>query len=59
MLKFMTIAVAGILTIAVVKRVMDALNASRAQVKAPPPGDSRKVTSLRQDPKTGVYFPED
>jgi hypothetical protein len=59
MLKFMTLAVAGILTIAIIKRVMDALNASRAKVKARPPGDARKVTSLRQDPKTGVYFPED
>ncbi len=59
MLKFMTLAIAGILTIAIVKRVMDALSASRVQVKAPPPGDTRKVTSLRKDPKTGIYFPED
>ena len=59
MLKFMTLAVAGMLTVAVVKRVMDAFNASRAQVKARPPGDAVRVRSLRQDPKTGVYFPED
>jgi hypothetical protein len=59
MLKFMTLAVAGILTIAVVKRVIDALNASRVQVKARPADDDRKVTSLRQDPKTGIYFPAD
>jgi hypothetical protein len=59
MLKFMAFAVAGMLTIVIVKRVMDALNASRAQVKARPPGDVARVRSLRQDPKTGVYFPED
>lgn len=59
MLKFMTLAVAGILTLAIIKKVMDMVNASRAQVKARPPADARKVTSLRQDPKTGVYFPED
>lgn len=59
MLKFMTLAVAGILTIAIFKRVMDAVKASRVQVKSQPPSDARKVASLRQDPKTGIYFPED
>ncbi|MGE3830033.1 MAG: hypothetical protein AB7F76_03475 [Parvibaculaceae bacterium] len=59
MLKFMTLAVAGIVTIAIIRKVMDVINASRAQVKVRPQNENREVRSLRQDPKTGIYFPED
>jgi hypothetical protein len=58
MLKALTIAVAGILTAAALKQLMDALNAAKARVAVRRPADSRAVTRLRQDPKTGIYYPE-
>lgn len=59
MLKALTIAVAGILTAAALKQVMDALNAARAKVAVRQrPMDPRAVTRLRQDPRTGIYYPE-
>jgi hypothetical protein len=59
MLKALTIAVAGILTAAVIKQVMDSLNAARAKVAVKRRVDPRAVTRLRQDPRTGIYYPED
>ena len=58
MLKALTITVAGILTAAVIKQVMDGLNAAKARVQARRPVDPRAVKRLRQDPKTGIYYPE-
>jgi hypothetical protein len=58
MLKALTIAVAGILTAAAIKQFMDGLNAAKARVAAKRPMDPRAVTRLRQDPKTGIYYPE-
>jgi hypothetical protein len=58
MLKALTIAVAGILTAAVIKQVMDSLNAAKAKVAVKRRVDPRAVTRLRQDPRTGIYYPE-
>lgn len=59
MLKALTIAVAGILTAALIKQVMDSLNAAKARVAVKKrPADPRAMTRLRQDPKTGIYYPE-
>ena len=58
MLKALTFAVAGILTAAAIKQVMDSLNAARARVAARRPANPRAVTRLRQDPETGIYYPE-
>jgi hypothetical protein len=58
MLKTLTIAVAGILTAAALKQLMDGLNAAKARVAVRRPTHPRAVTRLRQDPKTGVYYPE-
>ena len=58
MLKALTIAVAGILTAAVIKQVMDGLNAAKAKVAVKRRVDPRAVTRLRQDPRTGIYYPE-
>jgi hypothetical protein len=58
MLKALTIAVAGVLTAAVIKQVMDSINAARAKVAVKRPFDPRAVTRLRQDPNTGVYYPD-
>jgi hypothetical protein len=59
MLKALTITVAGIVTAAALKQVMDALNAAKAKVAVKQrPVDPRSVTRLRQDPHTGIYYPE-
>jgi hypothetical protein len=58
MLKALTIAVAGVLTAAVIKQVMDSLNAARAKVAVKRSFDPRAVTRLRQDPNTGIYYPD-
>ena len=58
MLKALTIAVAGVLTAAVIKQVMDSLNAARAKVAVKRPFDPKAVTRLRQDPNTGIYYPD-
>jgi hypothetical protein len=58
MLKILTIAVAGVLTVITLKRIMDQLFLQRSPVKAQTPRDHRTVKRLRQDPVTGVYYPE-
>lgn len=58
MLKALTIAVAGILTAAAIKQLMDGLNAAKAKVAVKRNPDPRAVTRLRQDPRTGIYYPE-
>jgi hypothetical protein len=58
MLKALTITVAGILTAAAIKQVMDALNAAKVKVAVKRRVDPRAVTRLRQDPRTGIYYPE-
>jgi hypothetical protein len=58
MLKALTIAVAGILTAAAIKQLMDGLNAAKAKVAVKRRVDPRAVTRLRQDPRTGIYYPE-
>jgi hypothetical protein len=58
MLKLLTIVVAGVLTVVTLKRVFQELQAHRARVMPRNPEPKRAVTRLRQDPKTGVYYPE-
>ena len=58
MLKALTITVAGILTAAAIKQLMDGLNAAKAKVAVKRRVDPRAVTRLRQDPRTGIYYPE-
>ena len=57
MLKLVTIVVACVLTVLTVRKIMQQLSASAAKVKVAPPA-RRTVTRLRQDPRTGVYYPE-
>ena len=58
MLKVLTIVVAGVLTIITLKRVFQGLKSVQARVKARNPERPQGVTRLKQDPKTGVYYPE-
>jgi hypothetical protein len=57
MLKLVTIVVACVLTVLTVRKIMQ-LTASAAKVKVGRPAPQRAVTRLRQDPSTGVYYPE-
>ena len=57
MLKLVTIVVACVLTVITVRKIMQ-LTASAAKVKVARPTQPRAVTRLRQDPQTGVYYPE-
>ena len=44
---------------AALKQLVDGLNAAKARVAVKRrPVDPRAVTRLRQDPKTGIYYPD-
>jgi hypothetical protein len=58
MLRTLTITVAGLLAAALMKRMVDAMRAVEASAKPQPARDQRPPTRLRQDPATGVYYPE-
>ena len=58
MLKLVTIVVACVLTVMTVRKIMQ-LTASASKVKVARLARPRAVTRLRQDPRTGVYYPED
>jgi hypothetical protein len=58
MIRALTIAVAGLVTAAVLKRMVDAIRAVQANAAARPARDLRPAARLRQDPVTGVYYPE-
>ena len=58
-LKAVTIVVAGILTLMAARHVMREMEAAKVRVRASRRRDPRAVTRLRQDPRTGVYYPED
>ena len=56
--KVVTLVVAILVSILAVKVVMARLQAVRVPVKVRDP-DPRRAVRLRQDPRSGVYFPED
>ena len=53
--KVVTVIIAGVLTVITARRLMSAMNDARARVK---PRQSNVVTKLRQDPSTGIYYPD-
>ena len=56
--KAVSVIVAGVLTVIAVRRALTMLKTlQHAKVRAEAPRD-RQPTRLRQDPKTGVYYPE-
>ena len=58
-LKVLTVLVAGILSLLAIRRMMRELEAARVRVRAGQPPRPRSMTRLRQDPRTGVYYPEE
>lgn len=57
-LKAITVVVAGVLTIMAVRQIMNQVEAAKARVKSNSGQRQRPMTRLRQDPRTGVYYPE-
>lgn len=55
-LRMLTVAAAGILSVIVVRQAMQALQAQKAAPRAK--AQAQPVTRLRQDPETGIYFPD-
>jgi hypothetical protein len=53
--KVVTVIVVGVLTVLTARRLMSEMNAARARVK---PRQPNTVTKLRQDPSTGIYYPD-
>ena len=59
MLKLLTVSVAGVLTVVTLKRLFELLQAQRAvRVTTRQANPPNTVTRLRQDPQSGVYYPE-
>jgi hypothetical protein len=58
MIRALAITVAGLVTAAILKRMVDSMTAVQAKAAPEPARDLRPATRLRQDPTTGVYYPE-
>ncbi len=56
--KLLTMLVAGVLGLLAIRHMMRELDAAKVRVKSTSPRQPRSVTKLRQDPRTGVYYPE-
>ena len=57
-LKLLTVLVAGILSLLAIRHVMRELDAAKVRVKTRTPQQPRPATRLCQDPRTGIYYPE-
>ena len=53
--KVVTVIIVGVLTVLTARRLLNEVNAARARVK---PRQDNAVTKLRQDPSTGIYYPD-
>lgn len=53
--KIVTVIIAGVLTIATARQLMSQVKTAKARVK---PSQPEAVTKLRQDPSTGIYYPD-
>ena len=59
LVKTIAVAAAALLSVAVLARLMAQVNAARAVARVRPRPAPRAMTKLRQDPRTGIYYPED
>lgn len=57
-LKVITVIIAGILSVLALRHVMRELDAARVRVNAKQHQRRPSMTRLRQDPRTGIYYPE-
>lgn len=59
MLKVLIVAAAGMLTLMAIRQLMAGFRAVQARVRARPAEPRAIIRRLRQDPTTGIYYPED
>jgi hypothetical protein len=59
MIRAFAIAAAGLLATYAIRKLADTMQAQRVRAQKPDPQGPRAVTKLRQDPRTGVYYPEE
>lgn len=57
MLKLITVALAGVVTAMLARKIMGDVEAAKVRVKAKRPDGNQPVHRLRQDPATGIYYP--
>jgi hypothetical protein len=58
MFKTVTIIVAGLLSLLAMKKILAAQEAAKVKVRAAAAKPNQALRRLRQDPATGVYYPE-
>ena len=58
LLKLVTVLVVGVLSLLALRHVMRQVDAAKVRVRASRPQQPRAMTRLRQDPRTGIYYPE-
>ena len=58
LVKAVTVIIAGFLSILALRHVVNGLEAAKVRVRTKRDGEPRPVTRLRQDPRTGIYHPE-
>ncbi len=58
MLKTITIIAAGLLSLIAMRKIMAAAEAAKVRVRAKQPEAQTNLQRLRQDPRTGVYYPD-
>ena len=58
-LKVLTVVVFGVLTLLAFRHMMRQVEAARVRVRAKAQRHPRAMQRLRQDPRTGVYYPAD
>lgn len=59
LLKALFFLIAGMVAAMMVRSFMGQLSAQKARVHTPRQGARQTVRRLRQDPRTGVYYPEE
>ncbi len=57
LVKVVTVVIVGVLTALTARRLLSEMNAAKARVNAKAQRQPTSVTKLRQDPRTGVYYP--
>ncbi len=58
-LKVLFLVVAAVLSLMAFRFMMREMQAVKVKAGAHRPQDARRLRRLRQDPRTGVYYPED
>ena len=58
LVRAVTVIIAGCLSILALRHLVNGLEAAKVRVKSRQDREPRPVRRLRQDPRTGIYYPE-